>query len=224
MKEIPKHTGIIATPRLLRAWVRLNSLASSRSFTILAIAFGVSFVAGSFVLGLDVDREGVGHRIAETARGYGLDFLNVLYLTPLPGTRLWNAMEEAGGLTATDFPDDWQFYTLNHPVIRHGHLSPGQIRDEMRACTEEFYSWRGVFSRVLRNVWRRCEPRLTLAGNLSFRVNGRASREPGAELDPILVDAGKHVEVGGDARALRTRPASAGPANSLLDQSSARSS
>jgi radical SAM superfamily enzyme YgiQ (UPF0313 family) len=181
-------------------------------------------VAGSFILGLDVDREGVGHRIAETARGYGLDFLNVLYLTPLPGTRLGNAMEDAGGPTATDFPDDWQSYTLNHPVIRHGHLSPEQIRDEMRTCTEEFYSWWGVASRVLRNVWLRCEPKLTLAGNLSFRVNGRASREPGAGLEPILADAGEHAEAGGGSLAVRTRPSSAGHASSLLDQSSARSS
>ena len=135
-------------------------------------------VAGSFILGLDVDREGVGHRIAETASRYGLDFLNVLYLTPLPGTRLWDVMEKGNGLTATDFPEDWQFYTLNHPVTRHGHLSHEQIRDEMRTCTDEFYSMRRVLARVAHNIWRRCEPKLTLVGNLSFRVNGRASRDP----------------------------------------------
>lgn len=134
-------------------------------------------VAGSFILGLEVDRAGVGHRIAETAEHYGLDFLNVLYLTPLPGTRLWKAVEDEGRLTATDFPGDWQFYTLNHPVTRHAHLGPAEIRAEMQACTEEFYSLRKVLWRVLRNVWRRCEPKLTLAGNFSFRVNGRASRE-----------------------------------------------
>jgi radical SAM superfamily enzyme YgiQ (UPF0313 family) len=134
-------------------------------------------VAGSFILGLDVDRAGVGRRIAETARRYGLDFLNVLYLTPLPGTRLWDTMEEKQSLMATDFPGDWQFYTLNDPVVRHGHLSPEQVCDEMRSCIDEFYSLPNVFGRVLRNVWRRCEPKLTLAGNFSFRVNGRAGRK-----------------------------------------------
>lgn len=138
-------------------------------------------VAGSFILGLDVDRAGVGRRIAETAKHYGLDFLNVLYLTPLPGTRLWDAMEGKQSLVATDFPGDWQFYTLNHPVIRHGHLSPEQIRNEMRSCTDEFYSLPNVFRRMLRNVWRGCEPKLTLAGNFSFRVNGRASRTSEAD-------------------------------------------
>ena len=113
-------------------------------------------VAGSFILGLEVDRAGVGHRIAETARLYGLDFLNVLYLTPLPGTGLWKKMEDEGRLAATDFPGDWQFYTLNHPVTRHHHLGPEEIRAEMRICTDEFYSLPRVLLRVLRNVWRRC--------------------------------------------------------------------
>lgn len=132
-------------------------------------------VAGSFVMGLDVDRPGVGRQIARTARHYGLDFLNVLYLTPLPGTRLWDAMERDGRILATRFPEDWQLYTLNHPVARHGQLGPDAIRAEMRACTEEFYSWRRVTARVARSVWHRREPALTLVGNLSYRVNGRAS-------------------------------------------------
>jgi radical SAM superfamily enzyme YgiQ (UPF0313 family) len=137
-------------------------------------------VAGSFILGLEVDREGIGHRIAETARHYGVDLLNLLYLTPLPGTRLWEKMEQEGSLVATEFPDDWQFYTLNHPVTRHGHLSFEELRAEMRSCTDEFYSLPRIFQRVLRNVWRRCQPKLTLAGNFSFRINARASRKPDA--------------------------------------------
>jgi len=42
---------------------------------------------GSFIIGLDIDERGVGKRIAEVARKYGVDNLNVLFLTPLPGTR-----------------------------------------------------------------------------------------------------------------------------------------
>jgi radical SAM superfamily enzyme YgiQ (UPF0313 family) len=152
-------------------------------------------VAGSFILGLEVDRKGVGRSIAETARRYGLDFLNVLYLTPLPGTRLWQTMEEDESLVATDFPADWQFYTLNHPVTRHEHLSLDDLRAEMRSCTEDFYSLRKVFLRVLRNAWRRCEPKLTLAGNFSFRVNGRASRESDIELGWVSPAMGRNGHV-----------------------------
>jgi radical SAM superfamily enzyme YgiQ (UPF0313 family) len=50
-------------------------------------------VAGSFIMGLDIDEPGIGKRIADVASQYGVDSLNVLFLTPLPGTRLWDQME-----------------------------------------------------------------------------------------------------------------------------------
>jgi radical SAM superfamily enzyme YgiQ (UPF0313 family) len=152
-------------------------------------------VAGSFIIGLDVDRPGIGQCIAETAHHYGLDFLNVLYLTPLPGTRLWEKMEQEGNLVATNFPQDWQRYTLNHPVTRHPYLGPEEIRAEMKSCMEEFYSLHRLFFRVLRNVWRRCEPRLTLVGNFSYRVNGRASREPAMGISRVSSAVGRNGHV-----------------------------
>jgi radical SAM superfamily enzyme YgiQ (UPF0313 family) len=178
-------------------------------------------VAGSFILGLDVDRKGVGHRIAEMAGHYGLDFLNVLYLTPLPGTRLWQVMQDEGSLAATNFPEDWQFYTLNHPVIRHGHLTPEEIRNEMRSCMEEFYSLRRVASRVLRNVWRRCEPKLTLAGNLSFRANGQASRKPELAMRQVVQAAAKDVDLRGNLPEIRSGLSGNGHTHSSFDESSA---
>jgi radical SAM superfamily enzyme YgiQ (UPF0313 family) len=50
-------------------------------------------VVGSFIIGLDIDKPGIGKRIAEVARQYSVDNLNVLFLTPLPGTRLWDQMK-----------------------------------------------------------------------------------------------------------------------------------
>ena len=47
-------------------------------------------VVGSFIIGLDVDEPGIGRRIADVATQYGVDNLNTLFLTPLPGTRLWD--------------------------------------------------------------------------------------------------------------------------------------
>ena len=61
-------------------------------------------VVGSFILGLDADRPGIGKLTARTARQYGLDCLNTLFLTPLPGTRLWSQMQEQKRILAADFP------------------------------------------------------------------------------------------------------------------------
>jgi radical SAM superfamily enzyme YgiQ (UPF0313 family) len=136
---------------------------------------GIS-VAGSFIMGLNVDRPGIGLRIARTAHSYGVDVLNALFLTPLPGTELWKKMEEEGRIASDRFPDDWKYYTLALPVGRYEHLSREAIIDEMTSCVRKFYSLGGILRRVGRNLLRRQHPILTLVGNLSYRSNGCSSR------------------------------------------------
>jgi len=82
-------------------------------------------VVGSFIIGLDADQPGIGGRIAETATRYGVDNINALFLTPLPGTQLWDKMAGEKRLAVNDFPQDWQYYTLTYPG---GALSPPVAR------------------------------------------------------------------------------------------------
>jgi len=128
-------------------------------------------VAGSFIIGLDADEPGIGDRIAETALRYGVDNLNVLFLTPLPGTRLWDQMKSQGRIPLDVFPQDWKYYTLTYPVARYKHLSLDGIIQEMISCNETFYSVPRIFRRVLGSFWRRRKPWINLAGNLSYRGN-----------------------------------------------------
>ncbi len=128
-------------------------------------------VAGSFIIGLDGDEPGIGNRIAEAARWYGVDNLNVLFLTPLPGTRLWDQMKAQGRIPLASFPQDWKYYTLTYPVARYEHLSLDGIIEEMVCCNETFYSGPHIFRRLLSSVWHRRRPWISLAGNLSYRRN-----------------------------------------------------
>ena len=54
-------------------------------------------VVGSFIIGLDIDEPGIGKNSAAVASQYGADNLNVLFLTPLPGTRLWDRIKFRNG-------------------------------------------------------------------------------------------------------------------------------
>ncbi|MFC1652434.1 B12-binding domain-containing radical SAM protein [Planctomycetota bacterium] len=134
-------------------------------------------VVGSFIIGLDVDEPGIGKRIAETASRYGVDNLNVLFLTPLPGTRLWDRMKAEDRLPLNDFPEDWKYYTLTYPVGRYKHLSVDAVIAEMIACEGSFYSVPRILHRVLSSLWQRRQPLIVLVGNLSYRGNlPRATR------------------------------------------------
>jgi radical SAM superfamily enzyme YgiQ (UPF0313 family) len=130
-------------------------------------------VVGSFIIGLDVDKPGIGKRIAEVADRYGIDNLNALFLTPLPGTRLWDKMKSEGRIPLDTFPEDWKYYTLTFPVARYKHLSLNDIIQEMRICNHTFYSMPRILRRVWSSMWRRCKPILSLVGSLSYRNNIR---------------------------------------------------
>jgi len=134
-------------------------------------------VVGSFIIGLDIDEPGIGKCIAEAACRYGLDYLNVLFLTPLPGTRLWEQMSSQDRIALDKFPEDWKYYTLTFPVARHKHLSLDDVIEEMTCCERNFYSLPRILGRVWRNLWRCRSPLFTLVGNMSYRSNLRLNCE-----------------------------------------------
>ena len=138
-------------------------------------------VAGSFIMGLDIDEPGIGKRIAEVGSRYGVDNLNVLFLTPLPGTRLWDQMKSEGRIALDRFPEDWKYYTLTFPVARYKHLSQGGIIEEMMFCNREFYSVPRILRRMWGNLWQHRNPLISLVGNLSSRGNIRLNRKAYAD-------------------------------------------
>jgi len=141
-------------------------------------------VVGSFIMGLDSDRPGVGPLIAAEALRYGLDNINVLFLTPLPGTRLWKELEAEGRIGMDDFPGDWQYYTLNYPVARYKYLSVDRIVQEMTHCNRTFYSSRNILGRLGRNLSTGRNPLLGLVSNLTSRRNSQRFSEIHAALWP----------------------------------------
>jgi radical SAM superfamily enzyme YgiQ (UPF0313 family) len=139
-------------------------------------------VVGSFIIGLDIDEPGIGKRIAEAASQYGVDNLNVLFLTPLPGTRLWDQMKSQGRVALDTFPEDWKYYTLTFPVARYKHLSLDGIIKEMVSCDRDFYSMLRIARRVWSNLWQYRKPLIAVVGNLSYRSNLRLNCKAYADL------------------------------------------
>ncbi len=133
-------------------------------------------VAGSFIIGLDGDGPGIGRLIADTAERYGVDFLNVLFLTPLPGTRLWEEMESQRRIVLDNYPGDWSYYTLTYPVARFRGLTLAEATREMNACSERFYSLPRMARRAWRNLRRGQSVVIGVAGGISYRNNIRLDR------------------------------------------------
>ncbi|MGB2877439.1 MAG: radical SAM protein, partial [Dehalococcoidales bacterium] len=163
------------TPEGLREVGKKFNLVKGRDFraSVRRIQRHNILVVGSFIIGLDIDEAGIGKRMAEVARQYGVDNLNVLFLTPLPGTRLWDKMKSEDRLALDTFPEDWKYYTLTFPVARYKHLSLDSVIEEMISCDRGFYSMPRILQRVWSNLWHHRQPLISLVGNLSYRSNLR---------------------------------------------------
>ena len=160
-------------------------------------------VVGSFIIGLDIDKPGIGKHIASVASQYGVDSLNALFLTPLPGTRLWDQMKSEGRIALDRFPEDWRYYTLTFPVAIYKHLSLEGIIDEMFSCDNDFYSIPRILRRMWSNLWQRRAPLISLVSNLSYRYNLRLNRKLYADFISYVKSCGLR---GGSHRVLQIKP------------------
>jgi len=180
------------TPDGLREIGKKFNLLKGRDFraSVRRIQRHHILVVGSFILGLDVDEPGIGKLIADVATRYGVDNLNTLFLTPLPGTRLWDQMKADGRLGLGAFPEDWKYYTLTFPVAKYRHLSMDAIIEEMMACDRRFYSLPRILGRVWSSLWRRRKPLISLVANLSYRSNIRVDDQAYADFQRHLASRG----------------------------------
>ncbi len=132
--------------------------------------YGIAIV-GSFIIGLDVDKNGVGRNIAAAAHQFGLDTINVVFLTPLPGTPLWDDMSAKNRVVLNRSVGDWRYFTLTFPVARYNHLSWREMIAEKEECFRIFYAGTAILGRVCSCIFHLRNPFPTLFSNLSYRVN-----------------------------------------------------
>ena len=109
--------------------------------------------------------------------------LNTLFLTPLPGTRLWDQMKSQDRIAAADFPGDWRYYTLGFPTAHYKNFSWSALVEEMNSCDRQFYSLWRILRRVADSFLRGRQPILSLISNLSYRNNTRLTQKSCAELN-----------------------------------------
>jgi len=156
-------------------------------------------VVGSFIVGIDTDQRGVGEMIARTGIQYGIDAANVLILTPLPGTKLYDQMDREGRILSNDYPEDWKYYTLTYPVARYAHLTWTEVMEEVNRFSDRFYSYPQILRRMLhlaantRSLRTFC---VALVANLSYRSNQLLDRQSYAVRSNLADSAAAEARVG----------------------------
>jgi len=86
-------------------------------------------IAGAFVLGSDGDTKDVFQRTTEFVLDANVDASQFTIITPLPGTRLYNSLQQEGRLLYTNYPDDWAHYDFTEVVFRPNHMTPDELME-----------------------------------------------------------------------------------------------
>ncbi len=101
-------------------------------------------IHGMFVLGADTDDVSTIRETADFAIRLGIDTVQFVMLTPLPGTPFFFEMRDAGRLLHTD----WSKYDAHHVVFNPKLMSPQTLQIETLKAMGRFYSWKYIFKHL----------------------------------------------------------------------------
>ncbi|MBU0461348.1 MAG: B12-binding domain-containing radical SAM protein, partial [Nanoarchaeota archaeon] len=102
-------------------------------------------VHGMFMLGSDSDTPEVFKMTADFAKKHGIDFVQYMVLTPLPGTKLYAKLESEGRL----LHKEWDYYDGGHAVFQPAHMTPEELQKGMLRCYNSFYSYKNAIKHTL---------------------------------------------------------------------------
>lgn len=82
------------------------------------------------------------------------DVILISFLTPFPGTILYEQIKEEGSLLTTD----WRRYTMQEPILK-GKLSPEDLLKHQKKLVEDYYNSREYVKKAKTNIERRIAPK-----------------------------------------------------------------
>jgi radical SAM superfamily enzyme YgiQ (UPF0313 family) len=125
-------------------------------------------INGSFVFGMDSDDETVFSKTVEWAVKNAITTATFHILTPYPGTKLFEIMNQQGRIIS----HDWNLYDTRHVVFKSSKLTSDQLEKGYWQAYKDFYSLNNIFkaslnhdnfSHVIRHLayttgWKKMEP------------------------------------------------------------------
>jgi len=123
-------------PRTLEAYNKKQDLEEIKTCIREVKAHDIE-IHGMFVLGADTDDVDTIKRTADFAARAGIDTVQFMMLTPLPGTPVFKELLSAGRL----LHKNWLQYDAHHAVFRPALMGPDTLHIETLKAMGRFYSW-----------------------------------------------------------------------------------
>lgn len=140
------HIGFESiNPETLKAYNKKQGIDEIINCIKMLKNYGIE-IHGMFVFGADTDTIDTLKKTTDFAIKFGIDTVQFLILTPLPGTPFFYDMKETFRLLHTD----WSKYDGHHVVYKPHLMTPQTLHIESLKAMGKFYSWKYILKHLAR--------------------------------------------------------------------------
>ncbi len=108
---------------------------------------GIAVEAG-IIFGFDEDGPEVFDRTLNFLKESRIELAQITVLTPLPGTAIYNQLEQEGRILTRD----WSYYDFFHVVFQPNRMAPEELQAGTDEVVRRFYSTRAILERTLSSL------------------------------------------------------------------------
>jgi len=105
-------------------------------------------IHGMFVVGSDEDDVETIYETARFARAHQIESIQLMILTPIPGSPDWSAVYSQGKVDI--LTNNWELYDGHHCVHQPRKIAPYELQMASMKATEEFYSWGAIMESLFK--------------------------------------------------------------------------
>lgn len=114
---------------------------------------GIGILA-SMIFGMESDKPEDLYARRDFIKNSSADAYQVTILTPLPGTTLYDRMQEQNRIACNNYPHDWRLYDGTKAVLDMPYLSRHEISTAMKNVWLSLYSKEPVRRRLFKTIMR----------------------------------------------------------------------
>jgi len=109
-------------------------------------------VLGSFIYGMERDIPDSLRQRSRFIRDSDVDAVQITLMTPLPGTRLFQRLEDEGRLLYTNYPGDWSRYDMTEVVFKPLLMTPEELFKGFCDAGMMLYNHAALWDKYLRTL------------------------------------------------------------------------
>lgn len=109
-------------------------------------------VMGAFIIGNDYESVPYYKKLADFISKSGIDIIQISVLTPLPGTKLMQDLQNQKKIIYNDFPKDWDKYRFSYLVHQPNGIEPKTVYIGDNYIKHRLYSFPVYHQRLLSSI------------------------------------------------------------------------